>query len=156
MNPYHQTFLSQQNLRIGVFAVVAIASLIGMEGRLVELARIGSGVNTGKMGADLPNANTDTQLYLLVEGGAAGEKVRVAPIIEGESYKLRVNGAAQAMDVLVLADVATAADKGKLRKLPVAAGTYRQLFVVEEDADTVDEQLVQVRAARWLGNITVS
>lgn len=156
MYPYHQPYLSQQNLRVGIFTVIALAALTGKEGQLVELSRIGSGGNTGKIGADLPNNNADTQLYVLVEGGASGEKVKVAPIIEGESYKLRVNGAAQAMDVLCLADVATAADKGKLRKVPASAGTYRQLFVVEEDADTVDEQLVQVRAARWLGNVTVS
>lgn len=154
MNPYHQPFLSQQNLLVGILAVIATASLIGKEGQLVELTRIASGANTGKLGADVPDAITDTNLYLLVEGAAAGEKVRVAPLIEGESYKIRCNGTGTATAVLCLAAVGTAADKGKLRTVPGAAGTYRQLFTAEEDF--VDEQLTQVRCTRYLGNVTVS
>ena len=54
---------------------------------------------------------------------------------------------------MVLADVATAADKGKVRVLPAAAGTYRGLGIAEQVG--VDGQLVLVRPAP-IGNITVS
>ena len=53
----------------------------------------------------------------------------------------------------VLADVGTAADKGKVRTLPAVAGTYRGLAVAEEKG--VDGQYVLCRPA-LIGPITVS
>ena len=49
--------------------------------------------------------------------------------------------------------VATLADKGKVRVLPVAPGTYRGLGIAEQVG--VDGQLVLVRPA-LIGNITVA
>lgn len=54
---------------------------------------------------------------------------------------------------LVLADPGTAADKGKVRVLPAAAGTYRVLAIAEEKG--VDGQLVLCRPA-MVGNVVVS
>ena len=54
--------------------------------------------------------------------------------------------------MLVLADVGTAADKGKVRALPTAGGTYRGLAIAEEAG--VDGQLVLARP-EMIGNITV-
>ncbi|MDD4175075.1 MAG: hypothetical protein PHN34_12620, partial [Kiritimatiellae bacterium] len=48
-------------------------------------------------------------------------------------------------DVIVLADTGTAADKGKVRALPAAAGTYRGLGIAEEKG--VDGQSVLFRPA---------
>jgi hypothetical protein len=56
-------------------------------------------------------------------------------------------------DFRVLADVATAADKGKVRALPVAAGTYRGLAIAQEAG--VDGQMVLSRPA-MLGDIVVT
>ena len=66
---------------------------------------------------------------------------------------MTLKGTCNPGDVLVLADVATAADKGKVRTLPTAAGTYRGLGIAEQVG--VDGQLVLVRPA-LIGNITVS
>ena len=80
--------------------------------------------DTGIGEVKLPAANSDYALYLLIEGA-----------------------------VLVLADVATAADKGKVRALPATSGTYRGLAIAEEAG--VDGQTVLCRPA-MLGNITVT
>jgi hypothetical protein len=56
-------------------------------------------------------------------------------------------------DVLVLADCTLEADRGKVRALPTAAGTYRGLALAEEAG--VDGQLVLARPA-MIGNIVVA
>ena len=56
-------------------------------------------------------------------------------------------------DQLVLADVATPADKGKVRVLPATAGTYRVLGIAEQVG--VDGQLVLFRPV-MIGNVTVA
>ena len=71
--------------------------------------------------------------------------------LERESYE---GGTRYRFDVtLVLADTATPADKGKVRALPSAAGTYRGLALAEEAG--VDGQLVLARPA-MLGGIVVT
>ena len=76
----------------------------------------------------------------------------VRPIEAGRNGRLRLKGTCNPGDALVLADVATAADKGKVRALPTAAGTYRGLALAEEAG--VEGQLVLARPA-MLGAITV-
>ena len=75
------------------------------------------------------------------------------PSEAGRTIRVTLKGACNPGDVLVLADVTTAADKGKVRALPATAGTYRGLGIAEEIG--VDGQLVLVRPA-LIGNITVS
>jgi len=66
--------------------------------------------------------------------------------------RVALKGTCNPGDVLVLADVATAADKGKVRALPAVAGTYRGLGIAEQAG--VDGQLVLVRPV-MIGNVTV-
>ena len=140
--------MSQSNTRVGDFRVLAGESLVGMEARLVKLTH-----DTGVPEVMLPAASSDYALYVLLEGGADATLVSVRPIEVGRTVRVPLKGTCNPGDVLVLADVGTAADKGKVRVLPVAAGTYRGLGMAEQVG--VDGQLVLVRPA-LIGNITVS
>jgi hypothetical protein len=139
--------MSQTNTRVGDFRVLAGADLTGMEDRLVVM-----GQDTGVAEVALPAANSDFALYVLTEGGSDGELVAVRPLQPDRNVRLALKGACNPGDVLVLADVATAADKGKVRVLPAVAGTYRGLGIAEQVG--VDGQAVLVRPA-MIGNITV-
>jgi len=128
--------------------VLAGEDLTGKEGCLVKM-----GHDTGVPEVTLPAANSDLALYLLMEDGADGKLVTVRPVQPDRNVRLILKGTCNPGDVMVLADVATAADKGKVRALPVAAGTYRGLGIAEQVG--VDGQLVLVRPA-LIGNITVA
>jgi len=140
--------MSQTNTRVGDFRVLAGADLTGMEDRLVVM-----GQDTGVAEVALPAANSDFALYVLTEGGLDGELVAVRPLQPDRNVRLALKGMCNPGDVLVLADVATAADKGKVRVLPAVAGTYRGLGIAEQVG--VDGQAVLVRPA-MIGNITVA
>ena len=77
----------------------------------------------------------------------------VRPIEPARTVRIKLKSTCNPGDVLVLADVATAADKGKVRALPATSGTYRGLAIAEEAG--VDGQTVLCRPA-MLGNITVT
>ena len=140
--------MSQSNTRVGDMPVLAGEDLTGMEGRLVVVTH-----DSGVAEVKLPAANTDYALYVLLEDGADAASVNVRPIDAGRNIRVRLDGTCNPGDVLVLADVATAADKGKVRVLPEDAGTYRGLAIAEEAG--VDEQLVLCRPA-MIGDIVVS
>jgi hypothetical protein len=140
--------MSQSNTRVGDFRVLAGESLVGMEGRLVKLSH-----DTGVPEVLLPAANSDYALYVVLDGAADAALVSVRPIEVGRTVRVPLKGTCNPGDVLVLADVATDADKGKVRVLPTAAGTYRGLGIAEQVG--VDGQLVLIRPA-LIGNITVS
>ena len=140
--------MSQSNTRVGDFRVLAGEDLTGKEGCLVKM-----GHDTGVPEVTLPAANSDLALYLLMEDGADGKLVTVRPVQPDRNVRLILKGTCNPGDVMVLADVATAADKGKVRVLPAAAGTYRGLGIAEQVG--VDGQLVLVRPA-LIGNVTVS
>jgi hypothetical protein len=123
-------------------------SLVGMEGRLVKLSH-----DTAVPEVLLPAANSDYALYVVLDGAADAALVSVRPIEVGRTVRVPLKGTCNPGDVLVLADVATDADKGKVRVLPTAAGTYRGLGIAEQVG--VDGQLVLIRPA-LIGNITVS
>ena len=140
--------MSQSNTRVGDFRVLAGVDLTGMEDRLVVL-----GQNAGVAQVALPAANGDLAVYLLIEGGASSKLVSVRPLDAGRTVRVALKGTCNPGDVLVLADVATAADKGKVRVLPAVAGTYRGLGIAEQAG--VDGQLVLVRPT-MIGNVTVT
>ena len=140
--------MSQSNTRVGDFSVVAGADLTGMADRLGVL-----GNNAGVPVVNLPAANSDPAVYLLVDEAPAGAPVAVRPLDGSRNARVVLKGTCNPGDLLVLADVATAADKGKVRVLPAAAGTYRVLGIAEQAG--VDGQLVLVRPA-VLGNVTVA
>lgn len=136
------------NTKRGPIRVLASEDLTGLEGRLVKLTNA-----SGVLKAALPAAVSDYALFLLVEGGAEGEPVALSPLEPGAQVRVRLNGTCDPAAVLVLADPGTSADKGKVRTLPTAGGTYRGLLIAEEAG--VDEQLVLARPA-MLGNLTVT
>jgi len=140
--------MSQTNTRVGDFQVLAGEVLTGMEGRLVVMTH-----DSGVPEVKLPAAITDYALYAVLEGAADAGTASVRPIEAGRNMRLRLEGTCNPGDVLVLADVAVTADKGKVRALPEDAGTYRGLAIAEEAS--VDEQLVLCRPA-MIGNITVA
>jgi hypothetical protein len=140
--------MSQSNTRVGDIRVLAGADLTGMEDRLVVMGQDG-----GVAQVTLPVANSDLALYVLTEDGDNGDLVAVRPLQPDRNVRVALKGTCNPGDVMVLADVATAADKGKVRALPAAAGTYRGLGIAEQVG--VDGQLVLVRPA-MIGNITVA
>lgn len=140
--------MSQTDVREGGFRVLAGETLTGMESRLVVLTH-----DTGVPEVKLPASNDDYALYALAYGGADAEYVDVLPLEAGKNIRAVLKGTCNPGDVLVLADVGTATDKGKVRALPTGAGTYRGLAVAEEKG--VDGQEVLCRPA-LIGPITVS
>ena len=128
--------------------MLAGEDLTGMAGRLVKMTH-----DTGVPEVKLPAANTDYAVYVMIEGGVDAALVSVRPVEAGRNVRVALKGTCNPGDLLVLADVATAADKGKVRALPAVAGTYRGLAIAEQVG--VDGQLVLARPA-MIGNITVA
>lgn len=125
---------SQTNTKSGVFVDKAAENLTGKEGRLVALSASGVSLNASASVA---------QPYLLVDGGTAGDAVAVLPLCQELPVRIPLVGACAKGDTLVVADPATAANKGAVRVLPTAAGTYGIVGLAEESG--VDGQTVLVR-----------
>lgn len=140
--------MSQTNTRVGDIRVAAGEDLTGKEGFLVKLTH-----DTGVPEVLLPTANSDYALYLVIEGDVDAANVSVRPVEARRNVRVKLEGTCNPGDVLVLADVATPADKGMVRALPAAAGTYRGLALAEEAG--VDGQLVLARPA-MLGDLVVT
>ena len=139
--------MSQTNTRSGDIPVTAGEDLTGKEDRLVKVAN-----DSGQAVAKLPEANSDLALFVLIEGAEADKTAALRPLSPERNVRLPLKGTCNPGDTLVLADVATAADKGKVRALPAAAGTYRGIAIAEEAG--VEGQLVLARPAP-IGNIVV-
>ncbi len=140
--------MSQSNTRVGDVPVVAGEDLSGAAGLLAVM-----GDDSGTPVAELPASNDALALYVVVEGAAAGGNASLRPLSPERNVRVRLSGTCDPGDVLVLADTATPADKGKVRALPSAAGTYRGLALAEEAG--VDGQLVLARPA-MVGEIVVT
>ena len=140
--------MSQSDTRSGTFRVLAGENLTDKKGYLAVLTHDG-----GVPEVKLPTANADLAFYLLVDDNADAELVAVRPFEAGRNVRAVLKGTCNPGDVIVLADTGTAADKGKVRALPAAAGTYRGLGIAEEKG--VDGQSVLFRPA-MIGNVTVS
>jgi hypothetical protein len=121
MNP------TQTNTVRGKIMRSAIEDLTAKEGLLCRLIN-----NAGKPGVKLPDANTDRANFIVDDGGPAASNVSIDPLIRERQYRTPVKDGGETGDILVLADVGTAADRGKLRKLPAAAGTYYAVGIAEE------------------------
>lgn len=123
----------------GPFAVLAGEALVGMRSRLVVLTH-----DTGVPEVKLPTSNNDLALFQLNEEGADATLVSVDPLISGgKSRRIPLKSTCNPGEIAVLADVATPADKGKVRKLPATGGLYVQVGIFEEVG--VDAQNVLVR-----------
>ena len=109
--------------------------------------------SSGQIVVTRPAANNDYAIYVLVYGAISGGKATVRPLHPNRTVRIVAKGAGNPGDPLVLADgVTTAADKGKVRKLPATTGTYRLVAIAEEAF--VDGQLVRARPT--FGSVTVS
>ena len=140
--------MSQSDTHVGDLVFLAGENLTGKEGLLAVLTH-----DAGVPEVKLPTANSDYALYLLTDGGANGAHVSVRVMEPGRNVRLTLKGTCNPGDVLVLADVGTAADKGKVRALPAEAGTYRGIAIAEEKG--VDGQYVRARPA-LVGIVTVA
>lgn len=129
--------MAQNNVRSGRFVVNAAEDLTGMEDRLVELTYSGSTPEVR-----LPTSNTARGLYVLIEGGEADTNVTVEPLNPDREVRLVAKGTGNPGDSVCLADVATAADKGKVRALPAAAATYRVFGILKAACADGDLALV--------------
>ncbi len=109
--------------------------------------------SSGSLVVTRPAANNDYAIYVLVYGATSGGKATVRPLNPNRTVRVVAKGTGNPGDPLVLADgVTTAADKGKVRKLPATTGTYRLVAIAEEAF--VDGQLVRMRPT--FGSVTVS
>lgn len=125
------------------------ADLTGKEGYLCLLVAVSSiGV------VKLPAAITDVPLFIVDEGAALDERVSIDPLSPDRQYRVKGKGVIQPGAAMVLAAIA-GADAGMARQLPVAAGTYRVILRCEEEAPTVDGQMVLCRPSPE-GNVVVS
>jgi hypothetical protein len=122
--------------------------LTGKAGQLVKLIN-----DNGTAYVKSPGSISDLTLFVVIEGGAALSLVSVRPLDPGRNVRLVLSGTCLPGDVLVLGDVTAEADRGKVRALPTAAGTYRGLAIAEEAG--VDGQLVLARPA-MVGNVVVT
>ena len=139
---------TQTNVQQGAIVVVAGEDLSSKEGYLVELYN-----DAGTAKARVPTSNDVQQLYLLDDDGESGANVTLLPLESGKSFRIEFEGTGAIGDIVVLADTAVAGDRGKVRELPTAAGTYRGLGWLEEAA--VDGQQALVRCSPQ-GNVTVT
>ena len=141
--------MNQTNTRTGDIPVTAGQDLTGKENLLAKLANDG-----GDTVALLPVANSDLALFVIVDGDVAGKAASLRPLSPERNVRVTLKATCNPGDVLVLADVATPADIGKIRALPAAAGTYRGLLIAEEAG--IDGQSVLARPATGIGNIVVT
>lgn len=135
MNP------TQSNTQAGKIRRKAGSSdLTDKEGYLVKLA-----VFSGDGGSvSVPDNNADYTPFIIDEGADIGALVSIDPLSPDRQYRIKATGAGVTGDVLVLADTGGGdADRGKVRKLPAAAGTYYSVALAEENF--ADEQLVLCR-----------
>lgn len=139
-------FPSQSNTQPGSRRFVAGADLTGLEGRLVVVANSAGSNIVNKVAA-----LTDVPVFVLVDGGIAAADVTVEPLDTDSNRRVRLKSTCVAGDVLVLADPGTAADAGKVRKLPATAGAYVQVGIAEETG--VDGQLVLLRPLVRIVNV---
>ena len=128
----------QTDTRSGLIRVLAGAELSAKLGYLVKMTH-----DTGVPEVVLPSAIADLAVYLVDDGNVDAGLVSVEPLTGERNVRIKLKGTCNPGDVLTLADPSTAADAGKVRALPTAAGTYRGIAIAEEKG--VDGQLVLCR-----------
>jgi len=124
--------VQQTNVKpAGPMPFTAGEDLTGKEGLLVEVNN-----SAGSPVVVLNDAATEAALAMLLDGGAAASLIYAEPLQAGKTYRGIAKGAIAPGARVCLADPTTAADKGKLRTLPTAAGTYRVVgYAIENKTD---------------------
>ncbi len=139
--------MSQSNTQEGDLLITANEDLSSYADVLVAPYN-----SSGQLVVTRPAANNDYAVYVLVYGATSGGNATVRPLNPNRTVRVTAKGAGNPGDLLSLADgVTTAADKGKVRKIPTTSGTYRLVGVAEEAF--VDGQLVRMRPT--FGSVTV-
>ncbi len=139
---------SQSNTQPGAIVMLAGEDITTKEGYVAEIRN-----NSGVPAAFLPDAITDYAFYVINESGTGiNTSVVLRPFEASRNHRIVLKGTCVPGDPLVLADPTTAADKGKLRKLPATSGTYRVLAIAEETG--VDGQYTLVLPVP-VGNVSV-
>ena len=110
----------QSNIQKGPLTLLANVDLTAMEDRMVKIVS-----DSGVAKFDLPSGDTDECNFVLTQGGAADTPVSAIPLTAEGQFRAVSEGAIEVGERVCLAAVATAADKGMVRKIPAAAGDYR-------------------------------
>lgn len=138
MNPtIHPT---QSDTRAGLFTILAGEDLTEKEGHIVVLTH-----DSGVPEVILPATVDDPAEYLLLEGGADGERVTILPLARDRNVRVRLAGTCNPGDLLTLAPIDGTTD-GMVRATPapvVAETTYQHTLRAEEKG--VDGQFVLCR-----------
>ena len=139
---------TQTNVQAGDYPVTAGEVLTDMEARLAMIDN-----SSGEPVAKLPAAVTDDVTAVITEGAASGSPATLRPLTPAQQARVILKGACDSGDRLCMADPATPADKGKVRTVPEANGTYIVVAIAEETG--VDGQHVKLRPYGPL-SVTVS
>ena len=138
--------MSQSNTRVGDIRVKAGGDLTGKNGYLAKITDVfGPAVDLVKFTGERP-------LYVVIEGVVPPQHASVRPLEPGRNVRLALLGTCNPGDTLV-AIVDGDANNGKVKALPVEAGTYFGVAIAEEAG--IDGQLVLARPA-MIGNIVVA
>lgn len=127
----------QSNTQQGPMQVVSGVDTTAAEGRLVKM------INTGGVAqVVLPTVVTDVPDYLILAGAAVGRFATVIALDRGGNCRVRLSGACTPGAELTHGAI-DAANAGRVRAVPVAAGTYQVFMRAEETG--VDGQMVRCR-----------
>ena len=138
--------MSQSNTRVGDIRINAGGDLTGKNGYLAKMNDAWGPV------VELVKFTGDRPLYVVIEGAAPMKLASVRPLEPGRNVRLVLSGTCNPGNTLV-AVVEADADNGKVKALPVEAGTYFGVAVAEEAG--IDGQLVLARPA-MIGEIVVA
>jgi hypothetical protein len=137
----------QTNVQPGELIFTAKTDLDGKEGHLVKIIN-----DSGKATVGLPQDQTDNVMFVLTDCyKGAGNRAACLPLSPSYNVRVWLVGTCNPGDVLVLNPNDGASD-GKVTKLPVTAGNYRQVGIAEEAG--VDGQLIRMRPANDLITVT--
>ena len=117
----------QSDTKRGDRQLLGLVDLTGKENLLIAIANDG-----GVAKFALPTSTNDFAIFVCMSGDAAGAiSSGEAPGLD-ENCRIVLKGACNPGDELSLADPATPADAGKVRKRPTTNGTWHTLFIAEE------------------------
>lgn len=129
----------------GLISFPAYEDLSDYEGYLVKLVN-----DSGTPKVARPTANTDVCPFVVRNGNTAGELVDLEPLTAWTQVQVKAKGTGSPGDAVILADIGTAADKGKVR-----AKTGNDPFVAHGIAEEawVDGQMVKVRPVMYTSTL---
>ena len=123
----------QSNTKEGALVLPAGDDLTGKEGYIVKILNDG-----GTPKANLPDAVTDPALYVVLEGGAAGEDVTIEPLTPGRNFRAVANST-----TIVAGDKLVAFASSHAGELTEhTAGDAFIVGIAEETGDTAGQEVL--------------